>query len=104
MYAVIATGGKQYKVTEGQVLHIEMLAAEPGSNIDFEQVLLIGDGDNINIGKPYVAGSQVSAQVIEHARDKKIRIVKFRRRKHSRKNMGHRQSYTAVKITKIKAA
>lgn len=104
MYAVIATGGKQYKVTEGQVLHVEKLTVEAGETVDFDTVLLIGDGDKINIGKPYVAGSKVSAQVIEHAKGEKVRIIKMRRRKHSEKQMGHRQPYTAIKITAIQAA
>lgn len=104
MYAVIATGGKQYKVSEGQVLHIEKLEAQPGEHIDFDSVLLVGDGKNISVGKPYVAGSKVTAEVVEQGRDKKVKIIKFRRRKHSQKQMGHRQAYTAVKITAIKAA
>lgn len=103
MYAVIATGGKQYKVTEGQVLRVEKLAAQPGDKVNFDSVLLVDDGKTVNIGTPTVAGGKVIAEVIEQQRDKKIRIIKFRRRKHSRKQMGHRQAYTTVKITDIKA-
>ncbi|MCD6055111.1 MAG: rplU [Gammaproteobacteria bacterium] len=104
MYAVIATGGKQYKVSEGQVLHIEKLNNEIGATVDFDAVLLIGDGDKLTIGKPYIKGSTVSAEVLEQGRGEKIHIIKMRRRKHSRKKIGHRQSYTAVKITSIKSA
>jgi len=101
MYAIIATGGKQYRVAEGDLLRIEKLEAEVGSNIDFDQVLLVGEGDEVRIGAPLVEGGKVSATVESHVRGDKVRIIKFRRRKHHRKQMGHRQYYTAVRITGI---
>jgi len=101
MYAIIATGGKQYRVAEGDLLRIEKLEAEVGSNIDFDQVLLVGEGDEVRIGAPLVEGGKVSATVESHGRGDKVRIIKFRRRKHHRKQMGHRQYYTAVRITGI---
>ena len=101
MYAVIKTGGKQYRVTEGNVLRVEKLLAEAGSTIEIDQVLMIANGDDIKIGVPLVVGGKVMAMVNSHGRGDKIRIVKFRRRKHSRKQMGHRQAYTELKITGI---
>jgi large subunit ribosomal protein L21 len=100
MHAVIMTGGKQYRVTEGQTLKIEKLIAEAGSTVDFP-VLMITDGDQIKVGAPYLTAGKVEASVIGEGRGEKIHIVKFRRRKHHRKQMGHRQYYTEVKITKI---
>ncbi len=99
MYAVIRTGGKQYKVTEGTQLKVEKLIANEGDNIDFNEVLLLSDGENINIGTPLVTGSRVTATVQGQGRGKKIQIIKMRRRKHHRKQMGHRQYLTSVKIT-----
>ena len=101
MYAVIKTGGKQYRVKVGDVLKFEELCAEVGSSIDFTEVLMIADGDQITCGGPFIASASVQASVIEHGRHKKIRIIKFRRRKHHMKQMGHRQNYTQVKITAI---
>ena len=101
MYAVIKTGGKQYRVAAGQTLKVESLAVEEGQSIDFKEVLLIANGDDITIGHPMVEGAIVRASVVEHGRGDKIRIVKFRRRKHSRKHMGHRQNFTSVKIESI---
>ncbi len=101
MYAVIATGGKQYKVTEGQTLKIESLGAEAGDAVEFDKVLLVADGDNVSIGTPYLDGSTVSATVASNGRHKKVEIVKFKRRKHHRKQMGHRQNFTEVEITAI---
>ncbi len=103
MYAVIETGGKQYRVSEGQTIKVELLNAEPGSTIELEKVLMVADGADVKIGSPYVNGGKVSAEIQGHGRGEKIRIVKFRRRKHHRKQMGHRQHYTAIKITGIKA-
>lgn len=103
MYAVIATGGKQYKVTEGQTLKIESLGAEAGDSVEFDKVLLVADGDNVSIGTPYLDGSKVSATVAGNGRHKKIEIIKFKRRKHHRKQMGHRQNFTEVEITGIVA-
>jgi len=101
MYAVIKTGGKQYRVKEGDVLKIEELVAEVGSSIDFTEVLMLAIGDKFTCGTPFVKNAVVVAEVLEHARHKKVKIIKFRRRKHHMKQMGHRQNYTQVKITAI---
>ncbi|MGQ9660568.1 MAG: 50S ribosomal protein L21 [Thermochromatium sp.] len=103
MYAVIQTGGKQYRVSEGDTIKIEKLTAEAGASVDFEQVLLVADGDEVKVGTPYLAGVKVTATVESHGRAKKVRIIKFRRRKHYMKRQGHRQWFTAVKITGISA-
>ena len=103
MYAVIKTGGKQYRVEQGDVLRIEKLEVGTGDNVDFDEVLMVVDGDNINVGQPRVAGAKVNAEVVSQGRHDKIRIVKFRRRKHYRRQAGHRQWFTEVKITGIKA-
>lgn len=102
MYAVIRTGGKQLRVAEGDVVKVELLHAEPGEKVQFE-VLMVGQGENVKIGKPVVAGAVVTGEVTENGRHDKIHIIKFRRRKHYRKQAGHRQHYTAVKITGITA-
>lgn len=103
MYAVIVTGGKQYRVMQGETLRVELLPAEVGSSITFDQVLLVGEGEKITIGAPLVSGAGVAATVKKHGRADKIRIVKFRRRKHFRKETGHRQHFTEVEITGINA-
>lgn len=103
MYAVILTGGKQYQVAEGQTLKIEKLPVDIGQGVDFEQVLMVVNGDQVTLGKPHVAKAKVSAEVVAQGRHDKVKIVKFRRRKHYRKQMGHRQYFTQVKITKIHA-
>jgi len=103
MYAVIKTGGKQYKVSEGETLRVEKLNAEAGSSVDLNEVLMVADGDDIKIGAPMLDGSKVTATVTAHGRGKKIKIVKFRRRKHYRRQAGHRQDYTEIKIDKITA-
>ncbi|QFT53464.1 MULTISPECIES: 50S ribosomal protein L21 [Microbulbifer] len=103
MYAVIESGGKQHRVEEGEVLRLEKLEVATGETIDFDKVLMVVDGDTINIGAPVVDGAKVSAEVVSHGRGEKVRIIKFRRRKHSMKRQGHRQWYTEVKITGIKA-
>ena len=103
MYAVIATGGKQYRVEKDGVLRIEKLAAEPGSTVEFDQVLLIADGDKVTVGKPLMKGSKVSATVESHGQGDKVAIVKFRRRKHYLRMKNHRQKYTQVRITAISA-
>ena len=103
MYAVILSGGKQYRVQEGDVLKLETLPAEVGSTIDFDKILLVGEGQAVNVGAPYLKTSKVSATVISHGRHKKIRIVKFKRRKHQEKWQGHRQNFTEVKITAIQS-
>ncbi|HEV2539324.1 MULTISPECIES: 50S ribosomal protein L21 [Rhodanobacteraceae] len=102
-YAVIKTGGKQYRVQQGDVLRVELLDAEEGANVSFDQVLLVGSGDSVNVGAPTVAGATVSATVRRHGRADKVRIIKFRRRKHHKKQMGHRQHFTEVEITGINA-
>ncbi|MDH5544133.1 MAG: 50S ribosomal protein L21 [Gammaproteobacteria bacterium] len=103
MYAVIQTGGKQYRVTEGQTLKVEKLDVEQGASIELDKVLMVANGDDIKIGAPFVSGGKVTATIEAHGRGDKIKIVKFRRRKHHRKQMGHRQHYTAIKITGISA-
>ncbi len=103
MYAVITTGGKQYRVAEGDTLRVEKLDAEEGSTVEFDTVLMVGEGEDVKIGTPVVEGARVSATVKGHGRGKKIEIIKFRRRKHHRKQMGHRQDYTEVQITGISA-
>ncbi|MBK1645968.1 50S ribosomal protein L21 [Thiocapsa imhoffii] len=103
MYAVIQTGGKQYRVSEGDTLQVEKLSAAEGTTVNFDQILLLADGDEIKVGQPYVTGGQVTATVERHGRGKKVMIVKFRRRKHHLKRQGHRQSFTALKITSISA-
>ncbi len=103
MYAVVVSGGKQHRVEEGETLKLEKLNAEVGSSIDFDRILLVANGDEVKIGEPVVAGAKVSAEVVAHGRGKKVRIVKFKRRKHHMKQAGHRQWYTEVKITGISA-
>jgi len=103
MYAVIFSGGKQYRVKEGDTLKLETLPEEVGGTVKFDKVLMIGEGTQVKVGKPYVAGCKVSATVTSHGRHDKVRIVKFRRRKHHMKTQGHRQNYTEVKITQIEA-
>ncbi|WP_376707942.1 50S ribosomal protein L21 [Kangiella sp. TOML190] len=101
MYAVIKSGGKQHRVKAGQVVRLEKIEAETGSNIDFEEVLMVADGDNVTLGQPLVDGASVSAEVVNHGRAKKVKILKFKRRKHHMKQMGHRQWFTEVKINDI---
>ena len=101
MYAIIATGGKQYRVQEGDQIMVEKLHGDPGEKVEFSDVLLLADGDDVTIGTPLVEGSKVIGEVQEHARAKKIEIIKFKRRKHHMKRMGHRQHYTNIKITGI---
>jgi large subunit ribosomal protein L21 len=103
MYAVIVTGGKQYKVAEGEFLKIEKLEVATGESVTFDRVLLVGNGDDVQIGAPVVDGAKVVAEVITQGRHDKIRIIKFRRRKHHMKRQGHRQWYTEIKITGIQA-
>jgi large subunit ribosomal protein L21 len=101
MYAVIVSGSKQHRVKEGETLKLEKINAEVGGNIEFNQVLLVANGDDVKIGGPNVDGAKVTAEVISHDRGKKIRIMKFKRRKHYMKQAGHRQWFTEVKITGI---
>lgn len=101
MYAVIQTGGKQYRVKEGEFLKVESLVAEAGDTIEFDKVLLIQTDAGIQVGRPFLEGSKVTATVTTHGRHKKVNIIKFRRRKHYMKRQGHRQNFTEVKITGI---
>jgi large subunit ribosomal protein L21 len=101
MYAVIVSGGKQHRVKEGETLKLEKLEVETGGSVDFDRVLLVADGDNVQVGAPVVDGAKVTAEVVSHGRHDKIQIIKFRRRKHSMKRQGHRQWFTEVKITGI---
>lgn len=101
MYAVIKTGGKQYKVAAGDKLKVEKLAGDVGSKVVIDKVLLIADGETTTIGAPLVAGAKVSATVVSHGRADKVMIFKFRRRKHYRKTQGHRQSFTEIQIDTI---
>jgi len=102
MYAVVSTGGKQYRVAEGDLCRVEKLDAEEGASVEIDKVLMIADGENISIGTPYVEGGKVTATVKAHGRAKKIDIMKFKRRKHHQKRTGHRQHYTEIEITAIK--
>jgi large subunit ribosomal protein L21 len=103
MYAVIKTGGKQYRVTAGDMLKVERLKAEVGSAIVLDQVLLVGDGDAVKLGAPLLAGAAVKATVVSHGLADKVKIFKLRRRKHYKKSQGHRQQYTEIQITEIAA-
>ncbi|HEX8979379.1 MAG TPA: 50S ribosomal protein L21 [Parasulfuritortus sp.] len=103
MYAVIRTGGKQYKVAAGGKLKVETLPAEVGSEITIDDVLMVADGDDIKVGTPVVAGASVKATVLSHGRGDKVMIFKMRRRKHYRKTQGHRQNYTEIRIDGISA-
>ncbi|HEY5700653.1 MAG TPA: 50S ribosomal protein L21 [Gammaproteobacteria bacterium] len=101
MYAVIVTGGKQYRVRKGETLRVERLTADEGSKIEFDQVLMVGEGADVKVGTPFVKGGKVSGKVKTHGRDRKIKVVKFKRRKNYLRTHGHRQDYTEVEITSI---
>ncbi len=101
MYAVIVAGGKQHRVVEGETLKLEKIEVATGETVEFDQVLMVANGDDIKIGAPVVQGALVKAEVVGHGRADKVTIIKFRRRKHSMKRQGHRQWYTEVKITGI---
>ena len=101
MYAVFVSGGKQHRVEEGETLKLEKIETETGATIEFDRVLMVVDGEEIKIGAPVVEGAVVKAEVVSHGRGEKVKIIKFRRRKHSMKRQGHRQWYTEVKITGI---
>lgn len=103
MYAVIETGGKQYRVSEGESLKVEKLTVEAGGTVEFDRVLMLGEGEDVQVGTPLVPGGKVTATVEAQGRGKKVKIFKMRRRKNSRRHMGHRQAYTQVKITGISA-
>jgi large subunit ribosomal protein L21 len=101
VYAVIKSGGKQYRVQSGEQLRVEALAAEVGAAVSFDEVLLLGDGEGVKVGAPFVSGAKVKATVVSHGRGDKVRIFKLRRRKHYQKSQGHRQSYTELRIDDI---
>jgi len=103
MYAVIKTGGKQYRVEAGEKLKIESIAADIGSELTISQVLMIAEGDKVSVGKPLLLGASVKATVVSQGRHDKVRIFKMRRRKHYQKHQGHRQNYTEIQITGISA-
>ncbi|MCH9799744.1 MAG: 50S ribosomal protein L21 [Betaproteobacteria bacterium] len=101
MYAVIKTGGKQYKVAAGDYLKVEKLDGDVGSKVVIDKILMVADGENVTIGSPLVAGAKVNATVLSHGKGDKVMIFKFHRRKHYRKTQGHRQSYTEIQIDDI---
>ena len=101
MYAVIKTGGKQYRVSHGESIKVETIEADVGSTVVLDQVLMVADGDAVKVGTPLVAGAKVSATVVSHGRGPKVHIFKMRRRKHYQKNQGHRQNYTEIRVDAI---
>ena len=103
MYAVIKTGGKQYRVAAGEKLKIEQIPAEVGAEITLDQVLMVGDGESVKIGAPLVQGASVKAKVLAQRRHEKVKIFKMRRRKHYQKHQGHRQNFTEIQISGISA-
>ena len=103
MYAVFKTGGKQYRATTGDVIKVEKIEAEKGSTVELDQVLMVGEGEDVKIGTPFLKKGKVTATVVDHGRHDKIKIIKFKRRKHHRKQMGHRQYFTQIEITGIDA-
>lgn len=103
MYAVIKTGGKQYRVSAGETLKIETVAGEVGSAIVLDKVLMVGDGDKLSVGKPMLTGATVTATIVSNGRHDKVKIFKMRRRKHYQKHQGHRQNYTEIRIDGISA-
>ena len=103
MYAVVATGGKQYKVQQGDVLRVEKLAGDVGAEVAFDKVLMFSDGENVQIGQPVVEGAVVKGHIIEQGKSKKVIVFKYKRRKRYRRKQGHRQPYTAIKIDAIEA-
>ncbi len=103
MYAVIQTGGKQYRVSEGATLKVEKIDADEGASIELDRVLMVADGDDVKVGAPYLDGGKVTATVKSHGRGKKVTIIKFRRRKHHMKRQGHRQAFTEIEVTGISA-
>ncbi|MFT5139426.1 MAG: large subunit ribosomal protein L21 [Lysobacterales bacterium] len=101
MYVVFSTGGKQYRASTGDIVKVEKLEAEKGSTVELDSVLMIGEGEDVKVGTPYITGSKVTAVVVEHGRGEKIKIIKFKRRKHHMRKTGHRQYFTALQITGI---
>ena len=103
MYAVFKTGGKQYRATTGDLITVEKIEAEKGATVELDQVLMVGEGEDVKIGAPYLEGGKVTARVVDHGRGDKVKIIKFKRRKHHMKHMGHRQYFTRLEITGIDA-
>ncbi|MEJ8568873.1 50S ribosomal protein L21 [Elongatibacter sediminis] len=103
MYAVFKTGGKQYRAAAGDTIKVEKIDAETGATVELDQVLMVGEGEDVKIGSPYLDGGKVTAKVVEHGRGDKVRIIKFKRRKHHMKRAGHRQYFTRLEITGIDA-
>lgn len=103
MYAVFKTGGKQYRAATGDTLKVEKIEAEKGATIELDQVLMVGEGEAVKIGAPFLQGGKVTARVVDHGRADKVKIIKFKRRKHHLKHMGHRQYFTQIEITGIDA-
>ena len=103
MYAVFKTGGKQYRAATGDTIKVEKIEAEKGATVELDQVLMVGEGEDVKIGAPYLEGGKVTATVVEHGRREKIKVIKFKRRKNHRKQMGHRQYFTQIEITGIDA-
>jgi large subunit ribosomal protein L21 len=103
MYAVFKTGGKQYRATTGDVIKVEKIEAEKGTTLELDQVLMVGEGEDVKIGTPFLEGGKVTATVLDHGRRDKINVIKFKRRKNYRKQMGHRQYFTQIEITGIDA-
>jgi large subunit ribosomal protein L21 len=101
MYAVVKTGGKQYRVQSGESVRVESLPADVGAAVSFDEVLMVGEGESVRVGTPFLAGAKVKATVVAHGRGEKVRIFKLRRRKHFQKSQGHRQGYTEVRIDDI---
>jgi large subunit ribosomal protein L21 len=101
MYAVIKTGGKQYKVAAGEKIKVEQIAADVGQEIVIDQVLAVGSGEGLKVGSPWVAGASVKATIVAHGKHDKVRIFKMRRRKHYQKRQGHRQTYTELQISAV---
>ena len=103
MFAVFVSGGKQHRVTEGEVVRLERIDGDPGDEIVFENVMLVAAGDDVTVGTPYVEGSKITAEVVEQGRDRKVRVIKCKRRKNYLRRAGHRQHFTDVRITAISA-
>ena len=103
MYAVFKTGGKQYRAATGDVIKVEKIEAEKGATVELDQVLMVGEGEDVKIGAPFLDGGKVTAKVVDHGRREKIKVIKFKRRKNHRKQMGHRQYFTQIEITGIDA-
>ena len=103
MYAVFKTGGKQYRAATGDVIKVEKIEAEKGSTVELDQVLMVGEGEDVKIGAPYLDGGKVTAKIVDHGRGDKIKVVKFKRRKNYHRTQGHRQYFTQIEITGIDA-